>query len=294
VSIIKKSSSSQDYIFSDASLNGRYIGNISNLKTDKISLSQVLATKDVTLLQQVLLKKDELLADTVLEIKDAGIQYHRSGIGLKNKGGNDLYERLFSSEKDTFLNTKPVWYGKLIDRYFIQSDTNEYLNLDYKATLRENESVSFTKDAFAQKVKILWRQTAPNLVASIDTEGRWFRNTIQCCWVKEEYKDLIDLYYILGVFNSSYFKYLYKKIVNESAGKAFPQVKITHLRKLPIKIIAKVEQEPIIKIVQNILEEKRNDKNINTSSLEVKIDELVMDLYGLSKEEKEIVKNSIK
>ena len=66
-----------------------------------------------------------------LEIKDAGIQYHRSGIGLKNKGGNDLYEGLFSSNRKEFKSSKPVWYGRLMDKWVIAPETDEFFNLEY-------------------------------------------------------------------------------------------------------------------------------------------------------------------
>ena len=95
-----------------------------------------------------------------LDIKDAGIQYHRSGIGLKNKGGNDLYERLFSSDSKAFKSTVPVWYGKLMNKWFIAPQTDEYFNLNYDRILKSNESVSFSEASFGVSPKIVWRQTA--------------------------------------------------------------------------------------------------------------------------------------
>lgn len=284
ISIIKNSSRSNTYIFNDASVNGKYTG-IENMQELIVSLDKVSSTKDLSLLQKFVFKDDEFPADSVLEIKDAGIQYHRSGIGLKNKGGNDLYERLFTDNSEQFQNNIPVWYGKLINKYSIEEKTDEYFNLDYKGALKAKESVSFTKEAFIQKEKILWRQTAPCLVATIDSEGRWFRNTIQCGWIKNEYKDKVDIYYILGLFNSKYFKYLYQKIVNESSGRAFPQVKITHLRKLPIKIASKERQENISCLVNTILALKRKDRDADITNLESQIDDIVYNIYELTEEE---------
>lgn len=291
ISILKNCEHSDAYLFSDVSVNGKYIG-IEKIKENPVSLERVLSTKDFCLLQKLVLKEDEFLAGSVLEIKDAGIQYHRSGIGLKNKGGNDLYERLFTEFPDKFPNCTPVWYGKLVNKYSIAKETNEYFNLNYRAVLKENESVSFTKEAITQKEKILWRQTASHLIATIDTEGRWFRNTLQCGWVKPEYQDQLDIYYVLGLFNSLFFKYLYQKIVNESAGRAFPQVKITHLRKLPIKLAPKSTQEIVINKVKEIITLKKQDRNLDTRNIELQVDELIMDLYGLNDEEKEVVRNS--
>lgn len=284
ISLIKNSEYSDSYYFADASTNGKYAG-IENMQEKSVSLEKVFLTKDFSLLQKFTLKEDEFIADSVLEIRDAGIQYHRSGIGLKNKGGNDLYERLFSDSVSKFENNTQVWYGKLINKYSMSEETDEYFNLDYKDILKENESVSFTKEAFAQKVKILWRQTASHVIATIDTEGRWFRNTIQCAWVRDEYRNKLDIYYVLGLFNSSYFKYLYQEIVNESAGRAFPQVKITHLRKLPIKFAKEEVQELIAGKVKEIILSKKQDKDANTTAFETQIDQLIYKLYNLTPEE---------
>lgn len=288
ISVIKNREPGKSYIYNEASINGKYAG-IENLVDLNISLEKIYSTKDLSLLQKATLKEGEFYAEDVLEIKDAGIQYHRSGIGLKNKGGNDLYERLFSNSPDTFANSKPTWYGKLVNKYSISETTDEYFNLDYKSILNENESVSFTKEAFSQDVKILWRQTASHIVAVIDSKNRLFRNTIQCGWIKEDYKDKLDIYYVLGLFNSSYFKYLYQKIVNETSGRAFPQVKITHLRKLPIKIASKAVQNDIANKVKNIL--TLREENVDTDKFESDTDELVMDLYGLNDDEKKVVRN---
>ena len=292
ISVIQKKDSSKNYLFSDCSIYGKYRGNIDDLFFNNVSLAKVYESSDLSLLQKSESKDGVLPLDQIFILKDAGIKYQRSGIGLKSKGGNDLYERLFSEDKNYFTNSVETWYGKKIDKYFIEKSTGEYFNTDYKNVLNDNEIVFYSKEAFAKKQKILWRQTSSYLIATIDEDARWFRNTIQCGWVKDEYLDKFNIYYILGLFNSSYFKYLYAKIVNESAGRAFPQVKMTYLKKLPIMQCSTEKQEEIVKIVKKIIEAKKDDKTIDTTDLEVKIDDIVMDLYLLDDKEKEMVRNS--
>jgi hypothetical protein len=290
VTMIKNEKSNGSYNFADISFQNKFIDNLSEIEFNKISIEDVLKFKDLSLLQKIILNKDEVYFDQALEIKDAGIQYHRSGIGLKNKGGNDLYERIFSDNKKKFKKSKPTWYGKLIDTYYLHSDTNECFNLNYKDVLKNNESVSFSKEAFATKEKILWRQTAPYLKATIDNSSVWFRNTIQCCWVKNEYKNKLNLKYVLAIINSSYIKYLYNELVNES-GRVFPQVKITHVKKLPLKIINIKHQKPLIKLVDQILKKKKDNPEADVGKLEREIDEMVYKLYDLNKEEIKIIEN---
>ena len=284
ISTIKNEQGAGKYVLKDCSINGKYSGSITNSSSVEISTDSVLMNGS-SLLQIASQNKKDVPLGTVLEVKDGGIKYQRSGIGLKSKGGNDLYERLFSSSSDSFSNSIQTWYGKKIDRYFIEDTTDEYFNLDYKNQLNKNEIVFYSKEAFKIKEKILWRQTASHLIATIDTEGRWFRNTIQCGWIRDEYKEKVNPYYILGLFNSLYFKFLYKKIVNESAGRAFPQVKMTYLKQLPIRIANEAQQTSVANLVMEILEKKKRDKNDNTLEAEESIDNYIFDIYELSKEE---------
>jgi len=243
-------------------------------------------------------ERGEVYFKEVFEIKDAGIQYHRSGIGLKKKGGNDLYERLFSNSKKSYLKCVPVWYGSIIDRFYINNDTNEYFNLEYKKVLKPNESVSFSREAFAIKEKILWRQTASELRATLDREGRWFRNTIQCCWLKHDYKTRIDIRYALAIINSKYINFLYNLIVKE-AGRVYPQVKITHVKKLPFRVIDRNLQQPYIELVDRIISLTNEYEYLSSQAKQAKIkeyerqiDEMVYQLYGLTPEEIAVVEGS--
>ena len=236
-------------------------------------------------------------------IKDAGIQYHRSGIGKSKKGGSDLYERIYCTDKEKrFENVKPTWYGALVDRYFISPITDELFNLDFKKVLKEKESVTFNRELFDADEKILWRQTADKLRAVVDNKQRWFRNTLQGASVRPEYKKEIDIRYALALFNSSLFRYLYNDKVRES-GRAFPQVKIGYLKNLPFVVVDKQMQEKIASLVGNILQLNirfHDDQNLADHELiqrqitatDHKIDQEVYKLYGLTEEEIRIIESS--
>lgn len=225
ISLIKNTTTDGIVNYVDASKSNNWIVNgvVEIVNTDEVKKQS-----DLNFLPSS--STGALVFNDVFDIRDAGIQYHRSNIGLKNKGGNDLYERLFNKNKMYFMNSHPVWYGKLINRYYCSPDTDEYFNLDYKTILKSNEQVSFSKEAFARKDKIIWRQTAPYPIATIDTNYIWFRNTIQCAWVREEYSNKISMLTFLAIINSSYIRFLYNRLVQES-GRVFPQVKLTHLKK---------------------------------------------------------------
>lgn len=301
ITIIQNDSANDKYMLLDASVDSKYRGSLENLEEYSVDIDTVKKSPDFNLYNISSLGDDELYLDEIFVLKDAGIQYHRSGIGLKNKGGNDLYERLFSSDQNSFENSRPVWYGKLLSSYCLSKKSDEYFNLDYKSILRSNESVSFSKEAFSRDEKILWRQTASYVIATLDDSPHWFRNTVQCGWLKDEFSNKFEIKYILALLNSKYLRFLYQKIVNESSGRTFPQVKLTHLRKIPIKKIDLKEQKEFSIVVEDILRitsaEDYSDNTANqviVKSLQNKIDHMTYLLYKLSSEEIDSVESAIK
>lgn len=242
------------------------------------------------------LKSNEVYFEQFANIKDAGIQYHRFGIGMKNRGGNDLYDRLFSKNKNEFKNSVPCYYGKLINRYFINDFTDIYFNMDYKSVLKSNEQVSFTKEYQGKRNKILWRQTSDNIKATIYKKGIWFGNTIQCCQIKKEYSNY-KLEYLLAILNSKYLNYIYNNTIKES-NRVFPQIKISNLKKLPIRTIDfnnKLDIDIYNKII-SIVEElsKFEFNNIAYKSYISILDNLIFDLYSVNKIERDKINLSYK
>ncbi|TXJ12601.1 Eco57I restriction-modification methylase domain-containing protein [Brachyspira aalborgi] len=238
------------------------------------------------------LKSNEVYFEQFANIKDAGIQYHRFGIGMKNRGGNDLYDRLFSKNKNEFKN----YYGKLINRYFINDFTDIYFNMDYKSVLKSNEQVSFTKEYQGKRNKILWRQTSDNIKAAIDKKGIWFGNTIQCCQIKKEYSNY-KLEYLLAILNSKYLNYIYNNTIKES-NRVFPQIKISNLKKLPIRTIDfnnKLDIDIYNKIISIVEELSKFEFNsIAYKSYISILDDLIFDLYSVNKIERDKINLSYK
>jgi adenine-specific DNA-methyltransferase len=96
----------------------------------------------------------------------------------------------------------------------------------------------------------------------------------------EEFSKNIDLRYLLGILNSKYASIL---LTNLRAGDyhIYPE----HLRNIPIPLVDKKQQQPIIDLVEKILTAKRKNHAADTTVLEREIDGLVYELYGLTEEE---------
>ena len=87
-------------------------------------------------------------------------------------------------------------------------------------------------------------------------------------------------------------------VTNEQA---FPQILMTDLQDLPIKRIGVKEQQPFVTVVKGILAITKDgdylqnlSKQAQVREYEQQIDQMVYELYGLTKEEIKIVEGTTK
>jgi hypothetical protein len=223
-------------------------------------------------------QENEVLLDEILDFKDAGINYQRVNVGLSDKGNSDLSKRLLYESKKENESDVEFWKGTDINSYFIETQTNRFVRTNIK--LNENERVILNEKYFRIAPKLIWRQTAQFPILTIDYQGIWFGRSIQAGIIKEKFKHKVSYEYLCGLLNSKYLHYLYEQNVKEK-GRVFPQVKLEKLKPLPI--IIPDNQQPIITLVEQILQSKK--QNVDTTALETEIDKLVYKLYGLTEEE---------
>jgi len=244
------------------------------------------------------LKTDEQFLEEILDFKDAGINYQRVNVGLEQKGKSDLGQRLLYEGAQKDAEDAEYWKGEDIESYFIKRKTGRFVKLATLKNLRSNERVILNKNYFRLTPKLIWRQTAPYLIAVLDEKGIWFGRSIQGGTIKESKRDSFDYKYLLALLNSNYFRHLYSQLVKEE-GRVFPQVKLAKLRKLPIRTISILNQKPFIEIVDKIFVITNSSDYLTSSEKQAKvkdyekqIDELVYKLYGLTPEEIKIVEGS--
>ncbi len=102
--------------------------------------------------------------------------------------------------------------------------------------------------------------------------------------------------YLCGVLNSNLLN-IYLSLSLPKLGNNGYEVRKVFFENTPIPKITKENVksvEKIEEIVNKILEVKKTTKNGNIIDLENEINELVMDLYELTEEEKDIIRNSVK
>lgn len=166
-------------------------------------------------------------------------------------------------------------------RLYKKDFTEPYLDIE-KVSLNNN-----TKELFSKK-KIIIRGVAQKLSANIDNEGFGILVAVHSAILFDE--DQYNSKFILGLLNSRLLNWVHlKQFYSARIPEGSLKYPISFIKKIPIKKTRRNEQNEIINLVDKLLECIENNEFL---ILKNKIDELVMDLYGLNEEEKEIIKNS--
>ena len=142
--------------------------------------------------------------------------------------------------------------------------------------------------AIFDREKIIYRKVGKELIATLASKGVFYEQTVHSCHIKDK---KVRVKFVLGLFNSTLFKFYYHQ-TNSQGGAIFPQVRISSVENLPIKIADTETQEKIETLVNQILTKKSEDRNSDTSDMENKVDALVYKLYDLTPEEIKIIEGS--
>ena len=122
----------------------------------------------------------------------------------------------------------PYMRGRTIGRYVNKwKGSNEYIQ--YGEWLAEPRS----PEVFKGK-KLFIRQTGDWLIATYD-EGNVSNNTLHSIYPLQQNLD-VDLYYLLGIINSSLLNWYYRIVNYLEIGKPMAEVKGIYIKKLPIAI----------------------------------------------------------
>lgn len=131
---------------------------------------------------------------------------------------------------------------------------------------------------------------------ALEVDGRYEQSDIMLSSIRNEYKKKVSIKYLISLLNSkTYYFWLFNK--GKRKGNML-ELFYQPLSEIPIKCISLEEQKPFIELVDKILaitsklEYCSKHPPALQLELEMKIDELVFDLYGLTAEERAVVINS--
>ncbi|MBC8527169.1 MAG: N-6 DNA methylase [Candidatus Cloacimonetes bacterium] len=252
----------------------------------KISQTKFIKKEEVNL---NLLKFDEYLLQKIEnKIKPLGdIGYVKDGIVpfirekmVKKQKEDERYVK-FAGIAGKYKLKKYYFSAKEL---YLCYDINEAKK--YISEKKELRKVQLRKKEIFLNEKIITAQNSSTLKGTIDSNQFFVSNSIHSTYLKEEYKNLYDLKYILALINSTLINY-YHNSLRLKGTDLHPQILIKNLKKLPIKEIPEKMQKPFIYKVEKIISLKKAGKD--TTDLENQIDVMVYKLYELTYEEVKIV-----
>jgi len=248
------------------------------------------------ILSKTLRGKEVDILDNLFFVKDVGFNYWTKGRGKIR--GNSIGSKIIYRGKK--VNEKDIAFlkGRDIERYHCGTPSN-YLRHDYERCLDKSvDTFRFSKEFLGLIPKIIYRQTAHKIIATIDTMGLYLDKTVHLI-VPRSKGNSIDLRFLLSLLNSRLFEYLYAYISQEGEGRVFAQVKTTYVKQLPIVVIPSSKQHTQIQVVDQILTITKDEnyltnpvKQARVKELERQIDQMVYELYGLTPEEVVVVEES--
>ena len=218
------------------------------------------------------------LRDLFLAATKKGQKYHRAVNGSSSVPAR--YVLVWSEPKDGYVLFDKAYEARLVRDGRNISDTGKVVHF-----------ISGDESKYLME-KLLIRQSAMEIVATYDDQKHYALRSLFVCTLKDSAYSLL---YILGILNTRFatgFAWS-NGIIRYSKGKQ-PQIRVSGLNSFPIKVAKRTEQLPIVNVVKRVIAAKQHDIDADVSALEQEIDELVNALYGLTEEEKSLVRAATK
>ena len=239
-----------------------------------------------------MLEKIEASGKLLFEIGDV-----RTGVNI---GGVKKYFLSNDSSKYPFISG-----GDNVRAYYINYPTNlqikkEETHFDFNKKIEKDiwdkkigtPSIGENNNRFIRP-KIIIRQGDIRITAALDINNK-FHCGYTLFTFNVDNDDVQVLKYILGILNSTLITYYMKEKnwIKIIPGKN-PQIRVDSVKKIPICINQKSYNNQIIGLVDQILKAKQLNPMVDTSSLDLEIDKLVYQIYGLTEEEINIVESNL-
>lgn len=171
--------------------------------------------------------------------------------------------------------------GKNLNRYAITWDNKWLCYGEWLAAPREKR--------FFEERRILFREVpgkGKRIQANIVDEEYYYGHSISP--FKPFDQHVKDLEYILGIVNSKLISWYGNFTLSNFGKEVFPKLNPNDIKELPIPSGFGKYSE-ISEVVKRILLAKENDINTDTKEFEDKIDNLVIELYGLTPDEIKLI-----
>ena len=214
----------------------------------------------------------------------AGIMAYETGKGKPKMTAQDKDNRIYHAREKLDDSYRPYLDGENVSRYKLTWN-GEYV--------KYGENLAAMRDPkLFEKPRILVRQIPSKREYSIeavyvDSDVINDRNSMVITDIQ------VNPFYLLGILNSRLISLWFFMKFDKFQRRLFPQFKVNELGDFPIPDATDSQQEEIAQVVEQLMEEMKKDSPDTdiVYQLNLKIDDLVMDLFDLTEEEKQIVRN---
>ena len=181
------------------------------------------------------IEENSILVSQIAEVKDGIVAGVIKDILFINDKINDNCEKLYFGKHISkyYLNNTDVWVNYM---------PNEMMREEKKRKRDKRIGLWMRDKKIFEREKIIYRKVGKELIATFAQKGIYYEQTAHSCHVTNK---KFHHKYILCIFNSNLFKFYYHK-TNSQGGNIFPQLRISSIKKLPIKQINIVEQNKFI------------------------------------------------
>ncbi|MCA9407429.1 MAG: N-6 DNA methylase [Candidatus Omnitrophica bacterium] len=219
----------------------------------------------------------------------SGYNPYEVGKGVKPEGGTHtkktVEEKPYHSNVKLSQEWKPEIIGRDLKKYRIDFKGSRWIKYGSWLAASRDPNNFVGKRILVQE--ITGGKKKEIIAAYCDDELYYSRDVIP---IKLRETSLHP-YYILAFINSSLITWLHHKRNPKSQKKLFPKVLVSDLKKIPIKVIPEKDQKVFVQMVTNIIKVREKNIDADISVYDNKINEMIFNLYGLTEEEKKIVRN---
>jgi predicted RNA methylase len=227
-----------------------------------------------------------------------GIKPYQEGYGIPAQTRAMMEQRVYHASVKRGKEWKPLVVGSDIDRYRISWPGNRFI--------KYGKWLMYPSDqALMERPKILMRQTSSTIRACLDEAGHFCQNSLFIV-----HSEQMDLRLLLALLNSTLLGFAYR-MGNPQTGKTFAEIKPSVIKQLPILtpnadgstsssgwknlrelVDSMLQAYQTLLAVRTDHEKTAIERHIDATDKQ--IDQLVYELYGLTKREIRIVEEATK
>ncbi|MEK6743472.1 MAG: N-6 DNA methylase [Nitrospirota bacterium] len=247
--------------------------------------------------EALLINKIENRKSTIEDVADmfSGIKVYEVGKGDPPQTTHIRDTKPFTSERKENKSFQPFFDGKHIGRYSLLWDKNNWLK--YGAWLAAPRDPENFEDG-----KILIRKiVGETLIATQIPETSYCNTLLHVLKIKPHTN--LQYQFMLGILNSRFIGWYFRKKFQISADDTFPQIMIRDIMQFPLPDVDAVPHDKLVSLVDQMLSLNKQLPTAKTDhektalqrqidATDRQIDQLVYELYGLTEEEIKIVEAS--